>query len=77
MYVVGIIISFPLNIFLIEYFATYSLDIDFKSNETFALLLKFVLTGPGHKTDILTFDLYLLNSSAIDVVSLKTYALVE
>ena len=74
---VHILTKLFLNIFLIAYSAQYSLLIDFISNLTLATLLKLVLTGPGHSTETCTLLLFLLNSSYIDVVSLKTYALVE
>ena len=61
----GIIKNFPFKVLFIAYLATYSLDKLFNANFTFATLLKFVFTGPGHKTLILTFDLSFFNSSFI------------
>ena len=51
----GIIKSFFLNIWSIAYRATNLLDNGFTANSTPATLLKFVWTGPGHKTDTFTF----------------------
>ncbi len=52
----GIITNFPFSVLSIAYFATYSLDNAFMLNLTFATLLKFVATGPGHNALIVTFD---------------------
>ena len=68
----GTITSFPFKALSIPYFATYSLDNAFMLKCTFATLLKFVATGPGHYTLTFTFDFSLLNSSYILSVSLNT-----
>ena len=44
---------------------------------TSAALLKFVLTGPGHNTDILTFDFAIFNSVFTHSDNLYTYAFEE
>ena len=47
----GIISIFFLNILSIAYLATYELFNGFTEKCTPAALLKFVSTGPGHKTE--------------------------
>ena len=60
----GIIINFPFSALSIPIFATCSLGILGALKTTFATLLKFVSTGPGHKMLIFTllffFFIYLL-----------------
>src|SRR5699024_10064094 len=70
----GIMINLPFRVLSIPYFATLSLDILGALNTTFATLLKFVLTGPGHNILILTFDLFFFSSLFIALVNLITYA---
>ena len=52
---VGIISIFLLNILSIASLATYSLLTPLTKNLPLATLLNSVLTGPGHKQEILTF----------------------
>ena len=62
------------SFFSTAYFATYSLLNDGAAKSTPATLLKFVLTGPGHNTEILTFELFFFNSVFTPCDNLYTYA---
>ena len=75
-FIPGIIINFFFNNCFIAYSLTYLLLNGLIENLTPATSLKLVSTGPGHKHETTTLDFSLLNSSYIDVVNLKTYALV-
>lgn len=70
----GTIVNLFFNILFTAYLATYSLLNDGAAKSTPATLLKFVLTGPGHNTEILTFELFFFNSVFTPCDNLYTYA---